>query len=412
MFGICYITQGQQIDIAGFNFDANRILLLLGAIRVIARQELQQIAPCSLDKWLAAYPLVVFAVTTVARGSESMAYYAGLNYNVLLSYFVFRSLLRTREDILSFLSVLGVFIVPLALFMLYESVTGYNVFKLLGGIKDSPVMREGSYRCQGSFRISITAGCFGATLIPIFVGLYLAGISRARAITGIVAGLVITLTSNSSGPLMALMNGVVAWGLWRIRSRMRMVRWSLVAIFGLLSLIMNAPVYYLIARVGNVVGGGGWHRARLIEQFINHFDRWWLLGTTETRDWMPTVIIIGDRVGADITNKFIGVGIDGGLLALVIFIGIFVVAYRGLGRALLFARAQQSPVEWVWWGLGCTLFAHIMAITSVQYWDQMDIAFYMSMALIGGVGGMAQSEQGAVSGDFQETTPASASGLG
>ena len=269
-------------------------------------------------------------------------------------------------------------------------------------------MREGSYRCQGSFRISITAGCFGATLIPIFVGLYLAGIGRARAVTGIVAGLVITLTSNSSGPLMALINGMAAWGLWRFRSEMRAVRWLVVAILGLLSLVMNAPVYYLIARVGDFVGGGGWHRARLIEQFINHYDRWWLWGTTETRDWMPTVLVIGDRVGADITNKFIGVGIDGGLLALLIFIGIFVVAFQGLGRALQVARSQQSPVEWVWWGLGCMLFAHIMAITSVQYWDQMENAFYMALAVIGGVAGMAQREQGAVSGDSQETAPVSA----
>ena len=85
--------------------------------------------------------------------------------------------------------------------MLYESATGYNMFKTLGGIKDSPVVREGAFRCQGAFRISITAGIFGATLVPVFAGLYMAKIQRARAAVGIIAGLIITFTFKLQWPV-------------------------------------------------------------------------------------------------------------------------------------------------------------------------------------------------------------------
>ena len=143
-------------------------------------------------------------------------------------------------------------------------------------IKDAPVLREGAFRCQGAFRISITAGIFGATLVPVFAGLYMARLHRARAAVGIIAGLIITFTSNSSCPLMALGNGVVALGFWHFRANMRIVRWGAVVCILGLSLLMNAPVYYLIAKCGDLVGGDGWHRARLIEQFVNHSHEWWL----------------------------------------------------------------------------------------------------------------------------------------
>ena len=266
--------------------------------------------------------------------------------------------------------------------MLYESATGYNIFKTLGGIKESPVVREGAFRCQGAFRSSITAGIFGATLVPVFVGLYMAKIQRARAAVGIIAGLIITFLSNSSGPLMALMNGVVALGFWHLRANMRMVRWAVVAVFLSLSVLMNAPVYYLIARSSDIVGGGGWHRARLIEQFINHTDDWWLAGTTDTGDWMPTALVKGEKRSADLTNKFVAVGVEGGLVPLIFFVGVFVVSYKVLGRALSLARLNSPQHEAVLWGFGCAFFAHIMALTSVQYWDQMEVAFCMLLAIV------------------------------
>ena len=164
----------------------------------------------------------------------------------------------------------------------------------------------------------------------------------------------------------------------------RAVRWVVVAGFLFLSLVMNAPIYFLFARVADFIGGHGWHRARLIEQFVNHFNDWWLAGTTETGDWMLTAVHFGDKLSADLTNKFVAVGVEGGLLPFVLFIGAFVTRFKVLGRALEVARESSREQEVILWCLGCTLFAHVMTLTSVQYWDQMEVAFYMLLPLIAG----------------------------
>ena len=382
MFAVCYITQGQAIEVAGFNFTAIRIVLLVGIVRAFMKGEMRELPHSPVDKWLIGYTLTTLLIAAVAQGSEVIAFYVGLNYNILLGYFLFRALLKSRSDLLEFLSLLALLIVPMACSMLYESAKGYNIFKNLGGIKDAPIVREGAFRCQGGFRSSITAGIFGATLVPVFAGLYMAKVQRARAVVGIIAGLIITLTSNSSGPLMALVNGVVALGFWHLRANMRMVRWAAVALLLSLSVLMNAPVYYLIARCGDIVGGGGWHRARLIEQFINHTDDWWLAGTTDTGDWMPTALMHGEKRSADLTNKFVAVGVEGGLVPLIFYVGAFVVAYKVLGGALRSARLNSPQHEAILWGFGSALFAHIMALTSVQYWDQLEVAFCMLLAIV------------------------------
>ena len=384
MFAVCYLTQAQAVEIAGFNFTAIRIVLLVGAARVLMSGKLRAFQSSPVDKWLAGYAFAALIVAYLAQGSELVPFYLGVIYNVLLSYFVFRGFLKSWPEVIEFLSLLGLLIVPMALSMLYESATGYNMFKNLGGIKDLPALREGAFRCQGAFRISITAGVFGATLVPVFAGLYMAGRHRTRAAAGILSGLVITLTSMSSGPMMAVVNGVVALGLWRFRTNMRTVRWVIVAGFLCLSLFMNAPIYYMFARLADFIGGHGWHRARLIEQFVNHFDDWWLAGTTETGDWMPTALHHGEKLSADLTNKFVAVGVEGGLLPFVLFIGAFIICFKVLGRALRVARESSREQEVVLWSLGCAFFAHVMTLTSVQYWDQMENAFYMLFALIAG----------------------------
>ena len=97
---------------------------------------------------------------------------------------------------------------------------------------------------------------------------------------------------------------------------------------------------------------------------------------------MPTVLVKGDKRCADLTNKFVAVGVEGGLVPFILFIGVFVMSYKVLGRALSLARLTSPQHEAVLWGLGCAFVGHIMALTSVQYWDQMEVAFYMLLAVV------------------------------
>ena len=107
MFAVCYITQAQAIEVAGFNFTAIRIVLLVGIARALMKGELRELPPSPVDKWLIGYTLTTLLIATVAQGSEVIPFYVGLNYNVLLAYFVFRALLKSRSDLLEFLSLLS-----------------------------------------------------------------------------------------------------------------------------------------------------------------------------------------------------------------------------------------------------------------------------------------------------------------
>ena len=53
----------------------------------------------------------------------------------------------------------------------------------------------------------------------------------------------------------------------------------MVAVVVIGQLVMKAPVWaILIARVSDLVGGGGWHRAFIIDVCIKNFGTWWLIG--------------------------------------------------------------------------------------------------------------------------------------
>ena len=86
-------------------------------------------------------------------------------------------------------------------------------------------------------------------------------------------------------------------------------------------LTMNAPVWYIFDRLSGILGGDGWHRSNLIDQFIKHFEEWWLMGMPfeNTGDWAATVIASG---GVDVTNYYVSIGIAGGLISLIFFLAV------------------------------------------------------------------------------------------
>jgi hypothetical protein len=162
-----------------------------------------------------------------------------------------------------------------------------------------------------------------------------------------------------------------------------MMRWGLVfAVVGL-HIAMNAPVYYLIARFGNMFGGHGWHRAMLIEQAIAHFHEWWLIGTKNTAYWMPFSILPNEPNMVDITNQFILEGINGGIVNLSLFVIIIIAGFKQIGRALRKGEGESTlHFQFFVWAIGVSLFIHVVNFISVSYFDQMFIIWYLLMAMI------------------------------
>lgn len=109
-----------------------------------------------------------------------------------------------------------------------------------------------------------------------------------------------------------------------------------------LQLLMKAPIWYLFARMSDLLGmGGGWYRSALIDAAVGHFAEWGLMGAVYTAHWMPFQLTPNM---ADITNQYIGEGVDGGAISMVLFIGILVSAYRdvGIGRVRSARRLSST----------------------------------------------------------------------
>src|ERR1700730_15704124 len=95
VLAVCYITEGQVIDAAVFHFKAIRIVLLAGLIRLVVRGELSQIRFNRIDRMLVTYACAIGIISTLRVGTlEQLVYELGSLYNILLSYLIFRCLLR------------------------------------------------------------------------------------------------------------------------------------------------------------------------------------------------------------------------------------------------------------------------------------------------------------------------------
>jgi hypothetical protein len=377
---IFYMTMGMRVMVGGLNFTMIRILLLFAWTRLLVRGEFRRINLNILDKMIIACQVSgMIAYFLLWQTSDALKWRLGESYNALGMYFFFRFLLRDKDDIVQTLKMAVVLILPLAGAMLLEQSTGRNPFALFGGVPDSTFIRDGRLRCEGPFAHPILAGTFGATLMPLFVGLWqYLGSKRLYVIPGILATVVITLTSASSGPLLTFLLAIVALAMWSLRLRMRRVRWGIVGGIILLQLVMKPPVWYVLAKVDIVNGSTGYHRALLIDRAIANFSDWWLVGTKSTAAWSNA-----DDHLFDVTNSYILAGANGGLITMILFTAIIVLAFKALGRTVRLSEGRQSKQDvQLLWALGAALFAHAVTFMSVSYFDQNFVNWFMLLAFI------------------------------
>ncbi len=382
---VCYMTMGMRIMFGGMNFTMMRILLIFAWVRLLVRGEFRPINLNILDKMIIAYQISsIITYFLLWQTSDALKWTLGGAYNALGIYFFFRFLLRDKEDVVQTLKMAAVLILPLAGAMLLEQSTGHNPFAIFGGVPEMTFVRDGRLRCEGPFAHPILAGTFGATLMPLFVGLWqYQGRKKLFAILGIVAAVIITVTSASSGPLLTLVLAMIALSLWFLRLRMRLVRWGIVIGLFLLHLVMKAPVWFLLARVDVVNGSTGYHRALLIDRAIANFSDWWLIGTKSTEAWSS----VDDHL-FDVTNAYILAGANGGLLTMILFIAIIALAFKAVGRTVRLwnGHKPQQDIRLIW-ALGAALFAHAATFISVSYFDQNFVNWYLLLAMIATIAG-------------------------
>jgi hypothetical protein len=377
---ILLTPQGQVVVAFGTHLTIPRIVILAGWAKILyvwltdKREPVFAGGLCDLDKvflWWALCQAVAFML--LYQQTDAAINQFGFLWDSLGGYFLLRFAIRGPAEAFRLAKVCAFLVVIFAITMTWEQIRLVNLFGLLGGVDPTPAIREGRVRSQGAFQHAIVAGVFGATVVPLFALLWKHGKAPFTAMLGIAGSTVMVLTSASSTPVLAFMSGVLGICLWPVRDFMRLVRWGIVFTIAGFGLVMNAPVWFIVAHVDVVGSSSGYHRAMLIDQFIRHFGDWWLLGANANGDWGADMW--------DVQNQFIAQGETGGLITFLLFITIVIIAFKKLGRAR--KREERSGGKpGVPWILGACLFSHVVAFFGANYFDQIKFWWFALLAIV------------------------------
>jgi hypothetical protein len=381
----CYMPLGQMFVIGGLHFPFFRILLLLGVCRVITRSENKALVMTFPDKLFIFWGFTSVVLGTLTAPSfDRFINRSGAMYDAFGAYFLFRCWIRNLDDLVAALRFICWMILPLAISMIIEKFTTRNAFAVFGGVPAITQQREGGLRCQGAFRHPILAGTYGATLFPLFVALWF---QRRRYTLPIIVGscsaIVVVVAAHSSGALLAFISALLGFALWPMRHQMRTFRWAIIVGLVALVILMEAPVWFIIARISEFAGGTGWHRSYLIDQAIKHFDEWWLVGTARTAHWASAGQVLPvDPNNMDITNHYVAEGVNGGIVKLGLFLAIIVQGFKTVGRYTKRDPAYPFQNRILIWSLGVCLTAHCVSFISISYFDQIIVMWYWLLAIL------------------------------
>jgi hypothetical protein len=369
----CFVPAEQHLYLINLHFYVLRILIVAGVLRILMRGEYRPIKWLLFDKLVFAWALVGAGVYFLLRlNFAAVIYKSGVLMDIFGMYWIARQAIRSWDDVKSLCRVFAVCALILVPFVAIEWSTGRNPFLLLGRVFTA--IRLGEFRCQASFPHSIIFGAFWACLVPMFLAM--ARVDRYNPLywLAVAACTFMIIASHSSTPIGGL--GAVLGFMVVFRYR-HYGRHMAIAFFGslvALHLVMNHPVWHLLSRVTIVGGSTGYHRFLLIEETVNHFREWALLGTLGTGHWGYQLF--------DVTNQFALEGIRGGLITLVLFVTLLFVAVRTTGWFSWRPRVPRDQ-QWLSWALCVSLIAHCVMFIGVSYFGQIQMLLYMTFALAG-----------------------------
>jgi hypothetical protein len=373
---LCFIPAGQRVLLFTVDFSFIRLLILISWLRVLVRRELRPLVWNHLDRMM-----VVWAFTAIVTGTLQLGTLTGFINRLgtavdsMAIYFFFRMLIRNRDDLLRLGEQFALLSVVVLGFFLVENRTQRNMFAMFGGVPEITDIRDGRLRCQGAFAHPILAGCFWASLVPIYLVRGWLGRGWRIPVLATGAALGIVVLCNSSTPIMAVLFGILGGLCFLVRGALRWFRWLILGwLLVLHFVIMKTPVWHLLARIDVAGGSTGWHRTHLLDKFFEHFKEWCLVGVRYTGDWGYGL--------QDVTNQYVGEGVLGGLPRLCCFLVILFLCFSGVSRSMRMPGLSKGTQAAVW-ALGTSLFMHCMNFIAVSYFEQASVLWDITLAAVG-----------------------------
>jgi len=369
------------LPLGTLNFKAGRIVVLVLLLRCLANTRIRSSFKLSvIDKWIFAGTGVAMIVPFFSCHIPFMQLFAskcGELMDTLLAYLVARFCIRDRFSFVTAMKWIGMAIIPLALLGAVESCTGWMPFVPLRKYCpwDTKTLvitnRSGFFRATGPSGHPITFGASFAMFVPLFYYLrHCGGISRKSCYLMAAMAVLGTLSSMSSGPWMLLLVIIVCLIFENYRKWIKPFIIFGVSSLIVISVISNRPFYHVVATYANPLGGTGWHRARLIDLAIEHFDEWWLMGYGE-RDpgW-------GEELGndwTDITNHYIVAGVISGIAGVITLVGTLVVSLMMTIRC--YKTEKEYAAKSIFWALGSLIVSFMIAFNSFTLFAQSGTLF-------------------------------------
>ena len=380
------IPMAQRIVIAGADFTLLRLLLLAYLLRIVFRGEWREFRWSPLDTAIVLWVVSGTTIMTIHYGTtDALVNRLGWAYDILFTYFAGRCLLRNWADLITLSRFTAFLSIPIAAIFVVEWTTRYNMFSVLGGVPEVTTIREGRLRCQGPFAHPILAGTFWAALLPlIWVQWKENGRARSLVYISTVCALTIIVATASSTPVLSVGAAFIGLGLFLFRRQRKLIWIGLIVVAALLHfVIMNNPIWHLMARLDIADGSTGWHRFVIFDAFVNNFSEWFLTGESNPLRW-------GVWQMRDITNQYILEGLRGGLITLLMFLLVLARSFGNVGRSLAILESSESgrdpALEWKVWMVGVAILVHVVTFFGVSYFGQMIAVLYMQLAIAGAVG--------------------------
>jgi len=345
---------------------------------------------CKLDTWIMIMMGVTVLVPVIAWKMPTMKVLenrSGFIMDSYMAYFLARFCISDYRSILTVARWVTPVVVALAVLGMVESVYGIQPFNALRRFcpwrPTAPSLaeniRSGYYRAVGPSGHPILFGASFVMFLPIIWSLRHEKSSWKKwAYIGSIFASIGAMSSMSSAPWMMV---VMVWGclmMERFKYLAKPLLGFLVGSCFIVDVISNRTFYHVMASYANPIGGSGWHRAKLIDLAIEHFNEWWLMGYGGVDPgW-------GSRLGmtwTDITSHYIMVGVFYGVWGVIALVGLMATAVLLLIRA---HNKAKDPTFKSWcWAFGSFLAVLAVSFTSCTLFDQTRTYFYGILGMIG-----------------------------
>jgi hypothetical protein len=376
---MCFLPGDISLKI-GVNFQAVRLLTIVGFISVYLNNQRIPLKFNSIDYYFFSYNILMAIVYVLASVNTKSAiiFQAGQLVDSILLYLFIRNIVQNRADIGRIAKVLSVCIIVLIPFIFSEFFFQKNFFSIVG--RPGIVVRQGEVRAAGSFSHAILMGSFAAALIPFLWASFRTSHSK-KELLAVISCLFFIYACSSSGPIVCTAG--MFFFMWFFKYRLYSKLLARLMLAGALTihLVREYPIWqFLYLRITIKASSTGRHRYLLMDAAIKEFKNWWLSGYGDVGPaWHLKYWPWTHATFTDVTNHYLLVGVRGGMVAMLLFM---ITCYKSVVTLGHYSFLQKEISEqYFWWGIAVMMIGHCITFLSVSYFGQITLFLYMGFAI-------------------------------